>query len=187
MSSARTIAFWVRVPEDAQLSDSHAMVAWQTRNKKLGNRALQIGWNRNPSQGTLGALRTDLGKIYAMGATSLRDGQWHHVAVVFIPIGAEDGPVHVTQYVDGKLEGTTVRALKMKHAAPDSAKADVLWLGRAPGKRAKSNFRGDMDELFVADRALSPSEIVLLKTENRPPSLDLTDAAPVSTSFIAEY
>ena len=187
MSAARTIAFWVRVPEDAQLSDSHSMVAWQTRNKKLGNRALQIGWNRNPSQGTLGALRTDLGKIYAMGATSLRDGQWHHVAVVFIPIGSEDGPVHVTQYVDGKLEGTTVRGLKMKRAAQDSSKADVLWLGRAPGKRMKGGFRGDMDELFVTERALSPAEIVLLKTENQAPRLDLTDTSPLSNTLIAEY
>lgn len=188
-SAARTLAFWVRVPEDAQLSDAHAMVAWQARNKKLGNRALQIGWNRNPNQGALGALRTDLGKIYAVGATSLRDGRWHHVAIVFIPIASEEGPVHVAQYVDGKLEGTTVKAIKMKRAAQDASKADMLWLGRAPGKREKGHFRGDMDELFVADRALSPAEIVLLMTENQPPRMDVTDASSAATpvQLIAEY
>ena len=186
-ATPRTIAFWVRVPEDSQLSDSHAMVSWQTGSKKMGNRALQIGWNRNPSQGALGALRTDLGKVYAMGATSLRDGRWHHVAVVFIPVGSTEGPVHVTQYVDGRLEGTTVRGIKMKRTAGDSVGMDVLWLGRSAGRRDKEHFHGDMDELFVADRALSPSEIALLKTANQPPQPDLASASAASTLFIAQH
>lgn len=168
--ASRTVAFWVRVPENAQLSDSQAMIAWPTRSKKLGSRVLEIGWNRNPNQGPLGALRTELGKIYAVGATSLRDGRWHHIAVVFVPIGSEDGPVQVTQYVDGRLEGSTLRSIKTKHTGDTSPGDDLMWLGRTPGKKNKARFfRGDLDELFVTDRALSPTEILRLMTQNQPP------------------
>jgi len=174
---SRTVAFWVRVPENAELLDSHAMVAWQTHSKKMISRVLEIGWNRNPNQGPLGALRTDLGKIYAVGVTPLRDGRWHHLAIVFLPIASKEGAVQVTQYVDGRLEGTTLHAIKSKHLGAEMASSDVMWMGRLPGKRNKSNFfRGDMDELFITDRALSPTEIVRLMTENQPPRLELTDA-----------
>ncbi len=174
-SSSRAVAFWVRVPENAQLSDSHAMVAWPMQSKKYGNRPLEIGWNRNPNQGPIGALRTELGKIYAMGATPLRDGHWHHVAVVFQPISAGDGPVQITQYVDGRLEGSTIRALKIKHLVSDAdASLDILWLGSTPSKHSKRHFRGDIDELFVTDRALSQPEIVSLMTQNHLPRVDLS-------------
>jgi ferric-dicitrate binding protein FerR (iron transport regulator) len=188
-SAARAVAFWIRVPEDAQLPDAHAMVAWPVHSKRFGNRPLQIGWNRNPNQGPLGALRTELGKIYAVGATPLRDGKWHHIAVAFVPIGPGDGPLQVTQYVDGRLEGSTVRAIKVKHPASDPGATDVVWLGRAPGKHAKDkgHFRGDMDELFITDRALSQPEIFALMTQNALPSLDLTDAGSTTTGLFATF
>lgn len=174
--ASRAVAFWVRVPEEAKLSDAHAIVAWQMRSKKFGNRPLQIGWNRNPNQGPIGALRTELGKIYAVGATSLRDGNWHHIAVAFAPIGSGDGPLQVTQYVDGRLEGSTARAIKTKRLAPDAGAVDVVWLGRSPGKhnRDKGQFRGDLDELFITDRALSQPEIVTLMMQNALPRLEVT-------------
>jgi hypothetical protein len=179
-AGSRTVAFWVRVPEDAQLSDSLPMIAWQMQSKKLGSRVLEIGWNRNPNRGPLGALHTELGRIYAVGATPLRDGRWHHIAVVFLPIGSsEDAPVQVTQYVDGRLEGTTLKAIKNKRGTNEAASYDVLWLGRAPGKHNKTQyFRGELDELFVLDRALSPAEIVRLMTQNLPPRQEVADAAP---------
>jgi hypothetical protein len=143
--------------------------------KKLGNRVLEIGWNRNPNQGPLGALRTELGKVLSVGATPLRDGRWHHIAVVFLPIGsAEDAPVQVTQYVDGRLDGITLRTIKNKRGMTDLPSNDLLWLGRAPGKHNKNQFfRGEMDELFVLDRALSPPEILRLMNQNLPPRMDV--------------
>lgn len=181
-AASRTVAFWVQVPHDAQLSDSQAIIAWPMQSKKSKGHVLEIGWNRDPNQGPLGALRTELGKIYAVGATPLRDGRWHHIAVVFVPIGPEDGPVQVTQYVDGGLEGTTLRAIKTKRTQ-DTSSGDVMWLGRSPSKRNKPRyFRGALDELFVADRALSPPEILRLMTENQPPRLDVAQAGETALS-----
>ena len=172
--AARTVAFWVRVPEGASLADAQAMIAWPLQSKKLGARVLHVGWNRTPNQGPLGALRTELGKACAVGTTPLRDGKWHHIAVALVPLGAADGPLQVTQYVDGRLEGMTTRALRTKHPA-EAASSDVLWLGRVPAKnkRDKGRFVGDMDELFIADRVLTPAEIVSLMTTNALPRRDV--------------
>src|SRR5262249_36819791 len=70
-NGARTIAFWVKISPDAQLSGAYAMVAWRAESKKLGSRPVHIGWNRNPAEGTVGVLRTDYGRGYALGATPL--------------------------------------------------------------------------------------------------------------------
>ncbi len=187
--ASRAVAFWVRIPEDSKLSDAQALVTWSMRSKRLGSQTLQIGWNRNPNHGPLGALRTEIGKIYAVGATPLRDGKWHHIAVSFLPIRMSDGTLQATQYVDGRLEGATVRTIKVKHLAPDPGKADVIWLGRTPGKqnKDKGHFRGDLDELFITDRALSQPEVVALMTRNELPRLVASASDESGINFLAGF
>ena len=173
-SAARTMAFWVKIPADTPLSGGSTMVAWGARSPKKHMTQVQIGWNRNPEQGALGALRTERGRDFAIGTTPLRDGQWHHVAVVFVPAGGRwQQRMNVNQYVDGRLEGTTLSRTKAKSAAAadDAAEPlhDILCLGhRLAGPHPKKErFRGALDELFIADRALTPREIVqLIKTNN---------------------
>ena len=53
---ARTVAFWVNVPENAPLSAAYSMVAWQGDNGKLASRPVHIAWNRHPDEGALGAV-----------------------------------------------------------------------------------------------------------------------------------
>src|SRR5258706_1922512 len=108
-SSPHTVAFWVRVPEDMLLSSAYAMVAWGANSQKLGSHPVHIGWNRNPTEGTVGVLRTDYGGGFALGATPLRDGRWHHIGVVFVAGDEPHTPVEVKQDVDGPVssEGQT--------------------------------------------------------------------------------
>ncbi len=163
----RTVSFWVQVPKDTALSEAYSMVAWRADSAKLGSRPVHIGWNRNPDEGPLGALRTDFSGGHAMGMTSLRDGLWHYVSVVFVPGVDPDAPVQVKQYVDGKLESSRVTpGPKLSIAARgkergDPRFADILWIGcrLGSGGPRKSRFRGAMDELIITDRALDPSEI----------------------------
>ena len=50
-----------------------------------------------------------------------------------------------------------------------AAATDVVWLGcRLTGKQPE-RFRGELDELFIADRGLEPQEIVSLMNNNRLP------------------
>ncbi len=177
--SARTVAFWVKVPEDAPLASS-SILAWGSREKGKRKTTVpfaQIGWNRHPTQGTPGALRTDFGHGLAIGATPLRDGRWHHIAVVFVPAKRHDQIIQAKQYVDGRLEEATARPDKKQKHRPatiaeesdDAASKEWLWMGRRPGtnaKKANDRFRGELDELFIADRALAPREIVHLMTTN---------------------
>lgn len=153
-SAPRTVAFWVRVPSGAPLTSAGAMAAWSSGGGK--GAPVHIAWNTDPAAGTLGALRTEYGHSAAVGSTVLRDGQWHHVAVVFVPHGK--GKLHVKQYVDGRLEGSTTHSephrAHEKHKSPAS---DVVWLGRRLG--SPEHFHGELDELTVTDRALAPQQI----------------------------
>ena len=184
--STHTVAFWVKIPEEAPLSAAYSMVAWRTDTAKLGFRPVHIGWNRNPTEGALGALRTDFGGGCAIGTTSLRDGHWHHVTVVLSPVASDDALPQVKLYLDGRLESNTVIPGKVR-AAPmvasdvhGSALSDVLWLGCRLGANGqkRDRFRGEIDELFIADRGLEPQEIVSVMTDNRVPQTAVATADP---------
>lgn len=169
-STPHTVAFWVRVPEQAPLSEAYSILGWRSSIAKLGYRPVHISWNRNPNEGALGAIRTDFAGGCAIGSSSLRDGRWHHIAIVFDP-GAGDQPVQVKQYVDGFLESSTIIPGRTRGPAGSPAPSldDQLWIGSrigATGPR-QERFRGEIDELFIADGVLEPQEIVQLLLENR--------------------
>jgi ferric-dicitrate binding protein FerR (iron transport regulator) len=170
-NSPHTVLFWVRVPKDANASNAYAMVAWGVNNKQLGSHPVHITWNRNASEGPWGVLRTDYGGGYALGSVQLRDGRWHHVAVVFIPRDDPTSPVECKQYVDGRLDGEGKPSSPGSDIFMSTSRNDngAILLGcrlrikGTPGER----FMGDMDELFITDRALAPHEIVRLMNTNR--------------------
>lgn len=163
-AAGTTVAFWVCLPEDAALNEAGPMLALRR------HAAAEISWNRDPTQGALGALRTDTERGRLIGATSLRDGRWHHIAVVLGP----NGRGH--QYVDGRLEGAaTKQRFKLHHAERNARTAalagdreDALTIGHATSGDAGDCFRGLLDELFIANRALTPPEIRQLLRENKP-------------------
>jgi hypothetical protein len=170
-SAPHTVAFWVKVPDGA--TTDAWMVSWGTKLKKLSSRPVQISWNRRPAEGSFGALRTDFGGGYAIGSHDLRDGRWHHVAVFFAAGDDPAVPVQVRQYIDGRLESSTITLTPGKTSPSpvtgDAALPDVVWFGcRLTGKQPE-RFRGELDELFIADRGLEPNEIVSLMNDNRFP------------------
>jgi ferric-dicitrate binding protein FerR (iron transport regulator) len=184
--TARTVAFWVNVPSEASLPDAGAILAWPLG---TAGRNVTIGWNRNPTQGVLGALRTDVGRGSIVGSAALRDGRWHHLAVVFSPKGKgdkadkgekSDGFWQLRQYVDGRLETPSFKhAIKHNKGADAlqlASAEDALWIGREVDDASGARFRGALDELFVADAALSPQEIRHLMRENKPATPEILAA-----------
>lgn len=164
----RTVAFWVNVPADAPLGEGVAMIGWNRKTRGL-LRGAQITWNRDPERGPLGALRTEHEEHAVVGRNSLRDGQWHHVAVLFLGGKKTRGFVQVKQYVDGRLDGTGAIARRVRPGAGE--KTEMVWIGRRANRStlAEEGFRGGLDELFLADRPLAPDEIRRLMDENQPP------------------
>lgn len=167
-NAPHTVAFWVRVPSAAPLSGAGAMASWSSGGVKGRGTPVHIAWNTDPAAGALGALRTEFGHAAAVGTTALRDGHWHHVAVVFVPHG--HGNMHVKQYVDGRLEGSTMPSLPALPKHPhEKAKApvnDAVWLGRRLG--SAEHFHGELDEFSVTDRALAPQQIKTLLNGSQP-------------------
>jgi ferric-dicitrate binding protein FerR (iron transport regulator) len=176
--TARTATFWVNIAADAPLPDAGTVLAWPVGG---AGRGIEIGWNRNPNQGPLGALRTETGRGHVVGSTSLRDGRWHHVAVVFSPKPKSDAAMQVRQYVDGRLESPSDRHLPKrgkgsKGESLANAADEFLWIGRGLGGKASDQFRGEIDELFLADAALTPQEIRHLMRENKPATPEMLAA-----------
>jgi hypothetical protein len=165
-----TVAFWVRIRSDAPLADAGPMVAWLTQAQEAAHsQAVQISWNTNAAQGPVGALRTELGRLTAIGNSSLRDGQWHHVAVVLVPRDSGKQRWHLKQYVDGHLEMPTGKNIKKPRAdLVDQPFDDRVWFGRqgSLAESGRANFHGELDELFIADRALPPQLIEQLFKQN---------------------
>jgi hypothetical protein len=115
------------------------MVAWRGDDERLASRPVHIGWNRHPMEGPLGAIRTDFSGGHAMGTTPLRDGRWHHIAVILLATDDPAMPVHVKQYVDGRLESNTItsgpkRSVRGNLRSVNDPKGnDKLWLGCRAG------------------------------------------------------
>ncbi len=171
----RTIAFWVRTSEEGKFPEVGSLLSWPLGGKEP--RVAELAWNRNPNHGPLGALRTRVGRGNFVGSTPVRDGRWHHVAVVFVPKAKPDGTQQIKHYIDGRLDVLASKHHGKRHSVEDdaaiAAPGDALWIGAgAPADR----FRGQFDELFIADRPLTPYEIRHLIAHNTPAMTEMLAA-----------
>lgn len=167
-SQARTIACWICIPPgDANAPVTlNGIVGWGV-NRSSGK--WQLGWNPNKLQGTTGAPRVEFGEGYAVGTTDLRDGRWHHLAVVYLGGPKANVATHVRIYVDGKLEPLTGRRQQRIDTDTTSANAQPLTIGRHLGQsqgRGPFFFEGDLDEVHVFEGPLLPGQIVRLMKRN---------------------
>jgi len=159
-----TVMFWTKVPPKAGKNTEREMVTWGSE-----ERSWKVRWNVDGNVGAAGALRVDYGMGHATGATDLRDGRWHHAAVVFVGSGQEDEEgladsdqadvaTHVRLYIDGKLE--TLSGGK-------SESVDSIEPGAVNGVSSFSlggsgSFEGWLDEFYLFETAASPATILEL-------------------------
>jgi hypothetical protein len=170
----RTVCFWVKVPRDFNQREGFGIVSWgEFTFPQLGS-VWQISINPLAEDGPVGCIRVGAHGGQIVGATDLRDGRWHHVAVVLYPAPRADVGKHVLVYLDGELEPVSRRSLVALDTRIDQASHGV-WVGRnvayssGTPNRHGGFFRGGVDELFIFDAALSQAEILLLKDRNEIP------------------
>lgn len=170
-SLARTVACWVCIqpPDERGSAASSGIVSWGANRMSA---KWQIALNRAREKGNIGAPRVEFGQGYVIGSTDLRDGRWHHLAVVFFGGPRADVATHVRIYVDAKLETLTGRLQQRIDTDTDSAKAQPLTVGRHMGNRSQQSYEGELDELHVFEGPLLPGQIVRLMKRNslRPPA-----------------
>lgn len=175
-SQARTVAMWVKLPADWDADHGYALASWGTFPR--AGEAWQISINPgDPSDlgAPIGRLRVGTHLGFAVGTTDLRDGNWHHVAVVMYGGEQPDIATHVLLYVDGRLEPAatkTDRSINTNIASRDAVK---FQLGRnlhsptgntGPLAPRRHFFRGWLDEVFVFDEALTLEQVRALMARN---------------------
>lgn len=78
---------------------------------------------------------------------NLLDGNWHHVAGVTTPAG-------MTSYFDGVVQCSNIDGSDISYNTNQT-----FWVGRHGGGEITWNFDGNIDDVRVYSRALSPAEI----------------------------
>jgi len=86
------------------------------------------------------------------GAPIIADGKWHHVALV------RDGTIN-TIYVDGANPGTAISPEPVQLSNTTPMRAGMSACTYVDGTNP---YEGDLDELMIFDRALSPEQINVL-------------------------
>ncbi|WP_367874466.1 LamG domain-containing protein [Luteolibacter sp. Populi] len=160
----RTVCFWVKAPADLSTKEGFAIVSWGRFDSYNAGGVWQVSLNPLEEEGLVGRVRVGTHLGHLVGSTDLRDGKWHHVAVVLFGGSSPDIGTHVIAYVDGRMEEITRRTLR-------PIKTDVnanhgVWIGRnitdRPGSPSIAHgrfFRGGVDEVYIFGGALSPKEI----------------------------
>ncbi|MEI6674973.1 MAG: LamG-like jellyroll fold domain-containing protein [Verrucomicrobiota bacterium] len=165
-AQTRTVVCWLRLQPDAASAGiiPNEVLAWGS---KHAPGKWQLAWNQGQGQGCVGAPRVEFGDGFVIGSTDLRDGRWHHLAVVCLGGPKANVASHVRLYVDGRLEALTGRHPRKIDAPASTARS--LMLGRHPGRasdREAATFEGDIDEVHIFDGALLPGQIERLMKHN---------------------
>lgn len=169
-SAPRTVAFWVKVPEDLNTHNGYGILGW---GRMSSGAAWQISPNPAAKEGPLGRIRVGTYEAPVIGTTDLRDNRWHHVAVVMYGGESVNAATHILLYVDGQLEPTSIKAIAAINTDLDHASSLPMMIGRNLGFRHDSSktrdrfFKGWLDEIYVVDAALDQKQILSLMQKNR--------------------
>ncbi len=157
-----TVMLWVKVPPKAGKNAEREMVTWGEQQRQW-----VVRWNADGGLGAEGALQVEYGAGSTTGVTDLRDGRWHHVAVVFVGGGQGDAEgdalesaanvaTHVRLYIDGKLESLSGgRSEVVASLAPVSGNEVSSFSMGGSG-----SFEGWLDEFYLFDNAVSPATVL---------------------------
>lgn len=171
-AAARTVAFWVRLPQDPLISQAYSMVSWGPPQSQSGEK-WQIAWNaQTEGVGVKGAIRTEFGGGWVIGETDLRDGRWHHVACVFLGGESVNVATHIRHYIDGQLERVSWAQAKTINTRLNLPSALPTYFGRRlENDRLSTGFSGDLDEIYIFPAALTPQQIGNLYRQNAAPKI----------------
>lgn len=168
-NQARTIAFWVLIPTDTPDTGAYSMLSWGAAQN--GGK-WQIAWNTGLlNSGVKGAIRAEVQGGYSIGSTDLRDGRWHHVAIVFPGGNQAPSTTDIRFYVDGRLEARTAVKDMVVNTMIGTPESYLLTIANRVEDDSSFSFRGTMDELYVFPVALLPEHIEDLYLRNQPPGL----------------
>jgi hypothetical protein len=169
-AKARTVAFWVKVPEDFDPAQGFSMLSWGQFSEENPGSVWQVSVNPDDRDGPVGRFRVGVHGGTAIGTTDLRDGRWHHLAVVLYEVPGREFGKNVLLFVNGEPEPLSRRVLGVMDTRVEDVNHGV-WLGRDVTSSLDRGrfFRGGLDEVYIFDVALTQDEVRTLMIENEPP------------------
>ncbi|WP_049721009.1 LamG-like jellyroll fold domain-containing protein [Gilvimarinus polysaccharolyticus] len=166
----RTVAFWVKVPQNFDPHQGFGILSWGLPDKLS---AWQISINPLDVSGPLGRIRVGTNEAEIVGTTDLRDNQWHHVAVVLFGGDKADLSTHVLMYIDGSLERSYGKSIARVFTELHHPQSKPLMMGRNIAfsdldneRKVNRFFRGGVDEVYIFDTALTQQDIHKLMRYN---------------------
>ncbi len=138
-----SISAWVKT--------STNISSWQNIASKRENSASPIGYEFAVKDGKLKAMIADVwtsGNVEFQGATTLTDGEWHHV----VGIWDRDGNGYF--YLDGVADGTPV-SIAGSPGSLDNTNSFRIGIGRGD----YGYFNGQISQVRLHNRALSAAEV----------------------------
>lgn len=157
--SARSFAVWLRLPAEKPDIRREKILVWGDTGEFGGK--FEVSCNFHPDLGQVGALKITCGPGYVVGTTDLRDGGWHHLAVVF---GCDPDPLTrmpVRLYVDGVAEEASKWRFFTPYSAPvwDANTQMSIGLFLDAGGIPRGTLKADLDELYLFSGILTEEGI----------------------------
>jgi hypothetical protein len=152
----RTVMAWIKWGRIvADFDGTRSVIASWGDPASDGGHRFTFRLNDTAGNGTIGALRLEIAGGWGTATTDLRDGRWHHVAVVHAEAGA--GPQQAQFYVDGRLDARS--ASGGSTTLLDTTPGDPVTIGAGgPGLQALGNygFNGWIDDVRIYTGAVVP-------------------------------
>lgn len=156
----RTIAFWIKIPEEARPNSNVAIVGWGDASSQENAKFKIHAFSTDPQRGYRPRVSFG-GSLWMNGTTDLKDDHWHHFAITFSGKILPEGQPNVTIYIDGKLEKLTHRR-PSDHPEPYTEtrrnESQALRIGQGVQNYGYT-FKGLIDELVIYDGVLSESSL----------------------------
>ncbi len=152
---AHTIGLWVKIAPDSPLADAPPFLSWRSHGRSA---LIEAGTNDDPAHGVVGALEIRIGNRKIVGTKSLRDGAWHHVAIVLVKVSKPQGNSdwQVRPFLDGRQEVKSGKGVAKKSK---SKPQPGFWLASGVNDEAGEYFSGEVGGLVLADGVLTQPEI----------------------------
>lgn len=156
-----TVEYWIRTSQ----SGTHGNNTWQSPSI-LAHESPGDGdmyWGNINSSGDFIFSTSDLHDCHSIrdAGRDVTDGQWHHI--VLVKEWHVSSPCVSTMYIDGgALEGgaTIIRNTAAGNASYQDTDSGIRYIGfTQAGELDNVQFIGQLDEVAIYDRALSPTEV----------------------------
>ncbi|MCC9644373.1 FecR domain-containing protein [Rhodopirellula sp. JC740] len=173
----RTVAAWIKLAPDFGKKNGQAIVGWGDFSILDPHRRIGAAWelgvgDTSKPVDVFGRIKVAIGGPLTVGHADLRDGQWHHVAAVYLSQGAPNGQGIVLLYVDGQLQHRTFgRSVVRLDTDVKTSKSEPVQFGRQVMRATprREYFKGAIDDVFIINRALSGDELRALRQTNEIP------------------